>query len=73
MEQQQRPELLPANQTARYLRVPLKWLKEEAAAGRLPCLDAGGVFLFDPELVERVLLIRAREEIHAAASSSPPP
>ena len=55
------PTLLPANQMARWIRVPLRWLREEAVAGRIPCVDAGGQLLFDPETVERVLLDRARE------------
>jgi hypothetical protein len=46
---------------ARRLRVPTLWLRAEAEAGRLPCLKAGRVLLFDPETVERVLVERARQ------------
>ena len=47
---------------ARRLRVPVKWLRAEAEAGRVPHLKADKVFLFDPETVERVLLERAQKE-----------
>lgn len=45
---------------ARRLRVPVRWLRSEAEAGRVPCLRAERAILFDPEAVERVLLERAR-------------
>jgi len=45
---------------ARRLRVPVRWLKTEAEAGRIPCVQAERVYLFDPETVETVLLKRAR-------------
>ncbi len=54
------PKLLPVGPMARYLRVPVKWLREEAEAGRIPHLKADKVFLFDPETVEKILLERAR-------------
>jgi hypothetical protein len=57
----QAPILLTANQMARHLRVPLRWLRAEAEAGRVPHLKAGKVFLFDPDTVEQVLLERARQ------------
>ena len=53
-------KLLPIGQTARLLRVPVRWLRIEAEAGRVPCLKAGKAFLFEPEAVEAVLLERAR-------------
>ena len=31
-------QLVPINVAARWLRVPVKWLRDEAAAGRIPCL-----------------------------------
>lgn len=52
--------LLPVGPMARLLRVPVKWLRQEAEAGRVPCLKAGNALLFDPEAVERVLLERAQ-------------
>ncbi len=46
---------------ARRLRLPAKWLRAEAEAGRIPHLRAGAVLLFDPDAVERVVLERLRE------------
>jgi hypothetical protein len=54
-----KPELLPLRFMARMLRLPAKWLKEEALAGRVPCLDAGGQLMFNPVAVEAVLADRA--------------
>jgi hypothetical protein len=53
-------KLLPAGPMARRIRVPVRWLKAEAEAGRVPCVKAETVLLFDPEAVERVLLERAQ-------------
>ena len=44
---------------ARWLRVPVKWLREEAEAGRIPHVKAGRVLLFNPDAVESVLAERA--------------
>ncbi len=52
-------KLLPLGPTARRFRVPMKWLRKEAQAGKIPHLDADGIFLFDPSVVERILLKRA--------------
>lgn len=46
---------------ARRLRIPAKWLRSEAEAGRIPHLRAGSTFLFDPEAVENIVLHRLRE------------
>jgi len=46
---------------ARRLRVPVKWLRTEAEAGRLPHVRADRAFLFDPDAVERVLIERAQK------------
>jgi hypothetical protein len=53
--------LLPLNRMARELRVPVRWLRAEAEAGRIPHVKAEQVLLFDPETVEAVLLARARQ------------
>jgi hypothetical protein len=53
-------KLLPLGIMARRLRVPVRWLRAEAEAGRIPHLRADKVLLFDPETVERVLLEHAR-------------
>lgn len=47
---------------ARRLRVTTAWLRDEANAGRVPCLRAGTRYLFAPEAVERVLAERAANE-----------
>jgi hypothetical protein len=52
--------LLPLGPTARLLSVPVAWLRAEADAGRLPHLRAGSRYLFDVDMVERLLLDRAR-------------
>ena len=53
--------LTPLSTTARLLRVPSDWLRAEAEAGRLPHLRAGKALLFDLDLIERLLLERARQ------------
>ena len=55
--------LLLLNVVARRLRVPAKWLKDEAEAGRIPCLRANGRFLCDLAAVESALLERARQPV----------
>lgn len=55
-----RPILLPLGPMARFLGVPVRWLRCEAESGRLPCLKADKVLLFDADLVERLLAERAR-------------
>jgi len=61
------PQVLPANQMARYLGVPVSWLKSEADAGRVPHLKAGKSYLFNPEAVEAVLAKRAAGAQEATA------
>ena len=53
-------KLLRVGPMARRLRVPVKWLREEAEGGSIPHLKVGSVLLFDPEAVEQALLERAR-------------
>ncbi len=55
------PRLLRSRNVARLLKVPEDWLIAEAKAGRLPHIDAGGVFLFDYEATEQALLALARQ------------
>ena len=52
-------ELLSVRQLARRLEVSQAWLKAEAQAGRIPCLRAGGRFLFSLAAVHAALLERA--------------
>ena len=41
------------------LRLPREWLRDEALAGRLPCLRVGCKLLFNPAAVEQALAERA--------------
>lgn len=52
-------KLLPVGPMARRLRVPVAWLRGEAEAGRVPHIQAGKVFLFNPDAVEAELVERA--------------
>src|SRR5260370_25024291 len=52
------PQLVPINIAARWLSVPIKWLRDEADAGRIPRLRAGKVILCDFAAVEAALLER---------------
>lgn len=54
------PTLLPLNVVARRLRVPVRWLRAEAEAGRVPSLRADKAILCDLEAVELALIERAR-------------
>ncbi len=47
---------------ARRLRVRVRWLRAEAAAGRLPHVRADDQYLFDPAVVEQVLIERAQRD-----------
>ncbi len=59
---------LPLNLAARCVRVPAKWLRTEAEAGRLPHIRAGSALLFDPEAVERIVFERLRQADGKGAS-----
>ena len=48
--------LLPLGLAARYLRVPARWLRTEAEAGRIPHLPADTTLLFDLPTVEALLI-----------------
>jgi len=54
--------LIPVNRMARRLRVPLRWLRAECEAGRIPCVRAERAILVHPPAVEKVLLERANGE-----------
>ena len=55
------PALLDLRSMARRLRVSMRWLRDEARAGRVPHLPAGARILFEPAAVERTLAERARQ------------
>lgn len=52
-------ELITLSELARRLRVSMRWLREEAASGRLPSIAAGAQHLFNLRVVERLLAERA--------------
>lgn len=56
------PQILSLRFMARALHIPAKWLKDEAEAGRVPCLRAGRTLLFHPESVEKALVRRAKRK-----------
>jgi hypothetical protein len=51
--------LLPLFAMARRLHVTNKWLRREAEAGRLPCLKADKQILFNPAIIEPLIVKRA--------------
>ncbi len=53
------PKLIPLFALAQRLYVPAKWLRQEAEAGKIPHLKAGSKILFNPCIVEKILLQRA--------------
>jgi hypothetical protein len=53
-------KLLTLLEMSRTLRIPAKWLKTEALAGRIPHLKVGRKLLFNSEAVESVLAEQAR-------------
>jgi hypothetical protein len=55
----EQPKLLPLYAMARQLHVSNKWLRAEAEAGRIPCLQADRQILFNPSVVEPLLVERA--------------
>ncbi len=66
----QRPSTLHA--TSRALGLPADWLRDEALAGRIPCLRAGTRLLFDLELVRKIVndLARNGERQHSESSDA---
>ena len=49
---------------SRRLGLPAAWLKAEAEAGRIPSLRTSRRLMFNPEVVERVLIERAKADGH---------
>ena len=65
------PELVSDVDLARILGVTSRWLRSEADAGRLPCVQAERRLLFNRDTVERILSERAsRERIAAEGAAS---
>jgi hypothetical protein len=63
MENENTLKLLPLAAMARKLHVPVKWLKAEAEAGRIPHLQADRVLLFNAEIVQSLITERASKGI----------
>jgi len=61
--------LEPLPYAARMLRVPSRWLKAEAEAGRVPALLAGNRWMFDVPLVAGILRERASQPTPAAEAT----
>ncbi|MEE9394449.1 MAG: hypothetical protein V3W41_18290 [Planctomycetota bacterium] len=55
-------QLLRLAPLAQKLRLPATWLRDEAQAGRVPCLFVGKRFLFNEKAVIAALLQRAASE-----------
>ena len=53
--------LLKTGPMARRVGVPVRWLRAEADAGRIPALKAENVYLFDPAVVIDLLAQRAKD------------
>jgi len=54
-------ELLILPRAARRLGVPVRWLREQADAGKVPCLRAGARYLFALEALQTALTKQAAE------------
>jgi len=53
-------KLSRTGQTARLLRISSVWLRDEARAGRVPCIKCGKDFIFNPASVEQSILERVK-------------
>jgi excisionase family DNA binding protein len=62
-------DLFTLHQLAVRLRLPREWLREEALAGRLPCLRVGRKLLFNLSAVERDLAERAATSREVSCAS----
>jgi hypothetical protein len=61
-EQTVRP-LVTLQDMARQLGVPVRWLRDQAAAGNVPGLQAGNRWLFCPEVAKAAVLEMASKSI----------
>ena len=60
--------LLPLRRAAKRAGVPVKWLKEQAEAGIVPCLRAGNRWLFLPDAVAESIERMAKASILLVSS-----
>ena len=66
-------ELLSLPRAARRLGVTSQWLKNEAKAGRVPCLPAGARLLFDEAALTESLRQRAANQQPPSPELKVPP
>jgi len=52
-------DLLSLSRMARRLGVTQQWLRDQADAGKIPCLKAGNRYLFNPVAVQEALAAKA--------------
>lgn len=52
-------DLLSLSRMARRLGVTQQWLRDQADAGKIPCLKAGNRYLFNPVAVQEALAEKA--------------
>jgi len=64
-------ELLSLSRLARRLGITQQWLREQADAGKIPCLKAGNRHLFNPVAVEETLASKAAQTRIARPEESP--
>jgi hypothetical protein len=63
-------ELLPLPRMARRIGVTQSWLKKQAEAGTVPCLDADSRLLFEPVAVTAALVTLASNGTATAENGS---
>jgi hypothetical protein len=61
--------LLRLTHAAKAFDLPVRWLKNEAIAGRLPCLRVGRRIYFDRHALENALARRAAQGFGATSAS----
>ena len=54
-------ELFGLSRMSRRLGVTMQWLREQADAGKVPCLKAGKRYLFNPVAVQEALAAKATQ------------
>jgi excisionase family DNA binding protein len=52
-------DLLSLSRLARRLGITQQWLRDQADAGKIPCLKAGNRYLFNPLAVQEALAVKA--------------
>jgi hypothetical protein len=60
MENTNKHKPAPLSFTARYFKVSTSWLRQQADEGKLPHVKAGDQYLFDLDIINDILLKRAK-------------